>query len=312
MGVMNANKADANRANQQCKETAIDFIAMGSSFLICQWFRGLIIWDRAGHMAGFRAAGENHPGFETFFLTLLGIIFIVFAGILRVFHHRMKTGFVGFTLDLLSTSASLTAAWCLLDATNWFWLHRFKKSMFIGKVMVACTWSFIFIVSVFIFCILILHVSGNIKTSIRGEFTAVALAVGLSWEHLFDRALEEAGELVEGSTAQKIWMVFLTFVLVLIVFPAWTVYMLPQHDPELKKEYKGKRIAPWQAYCDCPCDDDDYDDEKDDSGAYEEVASSDNDNDGSAGEEEPLTPTAEESGRSGSGRSGYGVRTLHR
>merc|ERR1719271_1299498 len=123
--------------------------------------------------------------------------------------------------------------------------------------MVACTWSIVFVIGVFLVCNLVQRVSGDIKASIRGEFTAVGLAVGLSWEHLFDRALEDAGEFVEGARAHELWVAFLTFVLVLIVFPAWAVYMLPQHDPELRQEYGKQVLSPHQAYCDCSGDVDD-------------------------------------------------------
>jgi len=215
-------------------------------------------------MAGFRSNGRDHRLGETPWLTLYGIAFLCLSGIFRALHYqKVKAKRDDPTLlamlDVICTTVSLTAAWCLLDATNWYWLHRFAEALFVGKVMVALTWSLLFIVAVNAVSALLsnVHSSVILKRVIRGEFTAVGLAVGLSWEHLFDRALEDAGEFVEGEHAHELWVVFLTFVLVLIVFPAWAVYMLPQHDPELRQEYGKQVLSPHQAYCDCSGDVDD-------------------------------------------------------
>merc|ERR1712070_1090146 len=99
----------------------------------------------------------------------------------------------------------------------------------IGKLMVAMTWSFIFIVAVFAFSVGLQFSSGSFKTLLRGEFTAVGIAVGLSWEHLFDTSLEGIAESVDEGLYAKVWMACFTFLLAAIVFPAWVVYILPRH-----------------------------------------------------------------------------------
>jgi hypothetical protein len=279
---LKVEEQEAERVHDQCKDTAIDFYAMGLSFLLCQWIRGVLVFMRTDHMAGFHSNGKDHSLGETLWLTFYGIIILCLSGVLRALHYQKVKANRDDPmhlqlLDVICTTVSITAAWCLLDATNWYWLHRFAESLFVGKIMVALTWSLIFVVAVNAASALLSNAHGNVKRVIRGEFTAVGLAVGLSWEHLFDRALEDAGEFVEGARAHELWVAFLTFVLVLIVFPAWTVYMLPQHDPELRQEYGKQNLHPHQAYCDCSGDVDDEEDRDEDealTGRRDEDASS--------------------------------------
>jgi len=152
---------------------------------------------------------------------------------------------------VLATTTSMSAAWCLLSATDWYWLHRYHEHLFLGKVMVAMTWCIVFIVAVFVFALLLQHFGrGTFKRSFKGEFTAVALAVGLSWEHLFDVALEEVGENVEEGEHRRAWIAFFIMAMICIVCPAWTVYILPKHDTELTKLYGDAELHPWQAFFD--------------------------------------------------------------
>merc|ERR1719329_1462880 len=101
----------------------------------------------------------------------------------------------------------------------------------------------------------------------RGEFLALGLALGLSWEHLFDVAVEKTAEVWATAggtipldhTTEKVCLIILTIILVCIVFPAWTVYMMPKsNDKELKEFVKhlteaGEELSPWQAFWDCQC-----------------------------------------------------------
>jgi len=78
------------RTHEQCKDTGIDFFAMGLSFLVCQWFRSMLVFNRTHHMAGFHAHGEHHPFEETVILFVVGLIFGLLNACTRSLHHSMK------------------------------------------------------------------------------------------------------------------------------------------------------------------------------------------------------------------------------
>lgn len=277
MSTIEADDEVAENVHEQCTETAIDSFAMGLSFIIGQWFRGLIVWPRTGHMAGFRANSKYHPDYETAILDAIGIAFLFLAGGLRLCHHkysRQKSVFMHNFTEVLFSTAALTAAWCGLHASYWMWLHAYKDHLFMAKLCIAMYWSIGFIIVVYLFACFTENISnrfhrGSYRRVLKGEMTAIGIAVGLSWEVLFHRALEDVGEYMAEGPSRHVWTSLFSLLLVVIVAPAWVVYVVSKHDKHFKKEYSKKRLAPWQACCDCPCDD--YSDkEGDDTDTYEE------------------------------------------
>jgi len=248
--VVHVPEKAVDRFHDQCKDTAIDFFCMGASFVICLTCRGYIQYSRTGKAADAHAVSVKHAPHETGILILCGLVFLALGGSCRAVHAKMSEGALGSLTDVLATTLSLSSAWCLLDAANWFFLHRFEKAI-MAKLCVAMTFSAVFVIATVGLSRLLNTLHGSMKQVLRGEFLAISLAVGLGWEHLFDTALEDAGEFVEDPTRKKLFVSLITLALVAVVFPAWTVYMLPKHDPELLEEYAGVTLRPFQAFSDC-------------------------------------------------------------
>jgi len=66
---------------------------------------------------------------------------------------------------------------------------------------------------------------------------AVSLVIGLAWEHLFQEAINSVVQMGATQQAAKWLKVLFSFVLVLVVLPAWMVYIVPKHNDELIEEY---------------------------------------------------------------------------
>jgi len=247
---VNVPEEAVDRFHEQCKETAIDFFCMGASFVICLTCRGYIQYSRTGKAADAHAVSVKHAPHETGLLIVCGLVFLALGGSCRAIHAKMSEGALEDLTNVIATTLSLTAAWCLLDAMNWFFLHRFEKAI-MAQLCVAMVFSAVFIVAVVGLSRLLSGLHGSMKQVLRGEFLAISLAVGLGWEHLFATALEDAGEFVEDPVKKKLFVSFITLALVAVVFPAWTVYMLPKHDPELLEEYDNVTLRPLQAFTDC-------------------------------------------------------------
>merc|ERR1711966_6845 len=129
-------------------------------------------------------------------LAFFGCVFLAWAAGMRVVHHyaNAKGALAAELADIVATTVSLTAAWCMLSATKWFWLARFAHNLFLGKVLGAMTWSLLFVVQVFVVFLVLQKLPPNVRRSMRGEFTSIGLAVGLAWEHLFDHAVEDVSK----------------------------------------------------------------------------------------------------------------------
>lgn len=197
--------------------------------------------------------------------------------------------------EVLATVTAITTAFCFLGAAQWYFLQRFApepvkpgeeaeglageahwmtmkvkgfrtpSGEFMAHVMVAVFFSVVFVIAVTLLftCTHFLKVS---KDVLKGTFLAVSLVVGLSWEHLFDVALEMCGKFATHDQGQRWLTVALTFGLIIVIFPVWMAFMLPKHDEELKEEYKNKDVSLFASCGDCFSDDegDDEDDLKGD------------------------------------------------
>jgi len=232
---------------------------MGASFLWAMFFRGVI----SGKVVEEEVEGKHHTYKEVGLLVLAGIVFMILGGVMRSMIHKLteekQKGVAGKLLEVIGTTSSLACAWCFLNSSQWSVLIRFPSDKVIGAIVVALEASVGFIIAVFLLAAVIGHVSGDCKSTLKGEFTAVGLWLGLAWEHVFDAALEgiEPGF---PKPHRSLELGLFTLALVLFVFPAWVVYIVPNHDSDCKGiEHKGVKLNPLVAFCDCLTNDDSED-----------------------------------------------------
>jgi len=249
---------DIDRLHEHATDTGTDFFAMGAAFIISLAIRGVI----KGKVMSIEPEGGAHTTWEVVGLHLIAIAFLVLGGLFTVAQHWVTPENAGKLcdecMDILVTTLSLTSAFCFLDAASWLWL-QYLADKTLGELVIAMLMSLNFVIFVFLLHFIVKYASGaRSKRILRGMFTAVALTVGLSWEHVFDAALEGASKYA--GEGHEYFESFLTLVLVVVVLPAWVVYILPKHDDELKKLYSYKRLNCCAVCCDCTmCDDESSD-----------------------------------------------------
>jgi len=281
--------------HEQCKETSLDFFAMGLSYLICMFFRGWIKFHRTGTAAGQHAVPTGSRPHEVALLILVGTVFILMA---MLFHYMQKAkAKMAEIFHVLATVCALTCAWCWLDAANWVFLSKLApnaghherrlneheiaepegaegeglglfhmpQGVFMAQIMVAAFNTLVFVIAIYLFVCLARVVGHDVSRFLKGSLTAVSLLVGLSWEHLFDTAIEQVAEMAEMKKGQQLIKVLISFLLVLVVLPAWMVFILPKHNDELIEKYQGKQLSVFACCGDCADSDEDGDyDEADD------------------------------------------------
>jgi hypothetical protein len=237
--------------HDQCKDTGIDFFSMGTAFLIVFFIR----WKISG---GEIVTIDGELGFDTksaWILIALGYFFTIIAGVIHVAHAKLPHG----AMDYVSTTISLTAAFSLIFGHMWK-LGDTASSELAGMLNVAVTLSIN--AAAFIALIACVGNLGNFSKVLRAGHTAVALTVGLAWEKVFDAAMDGFADKIsakgETETKGRMMVILMTLTVVLVVAPAWMLYIMPK-DPDsdnVRAKY-SKALAdgpfPISAFC---CDED--------------------------------------------------------
>jgi len=163
----------------------------------------------------------------------------------------VETGLAVVDALINATNATIAAAGHEIAATEPSKTFSIPKSVFMANLMVALFFTLVFVLAVYIFGCAHNHLGKNTRALLKGSMTAVALVFGLSWEHLFDTAIEEAAEMAKSEKAAQWLKIAFSLVLVIVVTPAWMVYVLPKHNEELIEQLEGKHLTPFNCLGDC-------------------------------------------------------------
>jgi len=208
--------------HDQSQDTGTDFISMGLAFIMSMFIRFLV----SGKIPSVEEMEDTHSTHEVATLLAIGVGLVGAAGLVAKAAHGKE----GMSWDVLSTTTAILGGFCVLFGFHWHFYNSLGNTL-MGRLLIALCIS-----TISIFWIIIswrLKVNGVSQSALDGAFTAVSLTVGLSWEKCFDKALDDLGDDIgDSGSASKTWIMV---ALVLIVFPAWMVYMLPKNDEELKK-----------------------------------------------------------------------------
>jgi hypothetical protein len=243
--------------HEQSADTGTDFAAMSTSFLIVLFIRFLVL-EEVPTVDGELGAG--HGKATTLFI--LAVVLLLLSAGVTIGHHTLKLK--GAILDYVTTTISTTCAFMLVFALMWYY-GKSAGTELLSMTNVAVTLS---LMSVF-FILAVVFIKGMVdfpdeKKVFKASFTAVSLAVGLSWEKVFDVAVEGAADLFKtymgneaSSNSQHLYTVLIEFVLLALVFPAWVLYILPKASDEVQKEY-SLALAAGPLPFDAICNDEDY------------------------------------------------------
>lgn len=201
---------------EQAWETSIESFVMCGSFLLSMWVRFVI----SGHAPPLGRVRMAHSYEEDVRMLLVCLFCFVTAAVLTRYHESRY----GEIAEVTSHVFAMTGAWVLLFVIHWV-IYIDWKNTFSGDTVVALTNSMCAIVGILV-CYMLRRGFAFTRRSLRGALVGFAIAVGLSWEHVFDNSIEsfEVTGINDMNTIMAEW------VLIVILTPAWMLYMLPHAD----------------------------------------------------------------------------------
>lgn len=213
--------------HEQSTDTAIDFFCMGASYLLSMWMRFFL----AGNPPSMAGPTESGDLFHIEVMICVGMTCIILSGVLAWIHHWHG---MDQYMDIASTLIAMTASWTLLFAADWTVFDLLGVGME-ARSCIALVFSFLAVLFVLASYAAIHYFDFN-RRALRGMLTAVSLGVGLSWEKVFDESIED----LEGLGAGAGNIIVSQLILVIVVFPAWMLFMLPHADRKLTELLKDR------------------------------------------------------------------------
>jgi len=237
---------DHDRWHDQSLDTGNDFYALCLGFLITMWMR----FQMSGKIPSIDGELGGATSSDVWLLSCLGVALVCLSSAFGAVqsHIEDQESNIAHSVAFATSIVADAAAFSLLFAAMWYFGDMIPVET-MAHLIVALFFS-----SVAIVWIDIVHFvfgrcgCGNLTGLLKGTFTAVGLAVGFSWEKTFDSAVDGVshGAWLGQSDSDK--LLFSVFLL-LVVFPAWMVYVLPKADEDLRKEFAGKKLELATIFC---------------------------------------------------------------
>jgi len=262
--------------DDETEEAENDVIGISLSFLVVQVLRfslgGEALPNGEGEEEG--ATEKNHSAFHIFVMLFVAIAsFVVAILVLRLMEpmkvdieENKEAGKEPSTLEEYSVRLLEMAnnffmfitAWCCFFASLWF-LSGLQFTEERALLLVALALFLSAVSFAFIFILDKLEDSGSLgsdsEQAIDLMIQGLGILVGFSWEQAFDIAVTVVATALKADLDPGISKLILSSMLVLIVFPAWRIYILKTEQeliaettPEGKK--KKKYMAFMQEHCD--------------------------------------------------------------
>jgi len=244
---------------EQCSETEDDIIGLVLSSLVSVVIRYAI----TGTLPSAHGTTEGRQALEVISLFGTGVgclalvILVTFQrnSLLKkhednpVHNHQFfsKEHFV----NTLQIFLGLTMSWCFYFGTQWgfyvFLKHKQSMKGVTGKLLEALLVSFGSMLAIFALDS-VGDGSPSMKKALKGLITALGLLVGISWEGAFALGVDEVAANWNTPHAVLVAKTLLALGLVVVVMPAWRLYIMPKSDPAIMRYYKGK-LPPLMALC---------------------------------------------------------------
>lgn len=205
-------------------EAEDDIICLAVSFMMVQSMRFTITGTLPSKL-GLYHKQETETA-QTEGLYVMGVLSAVMMVVAAMGMSRSRVK------NLVVGTFSMGFAWAFLFATrslfdSWSFLQSRKISPLTieGRIVLAMTLSLFA-------CMIIVILDRNI-------ITGLSILIGFTWEHTFDGCVEAISSLFSDPLAIKLKL-FLTFLIVLIVVPAWRKYILAKvvHLEKARREQK--------------------------------------------------------------------------
>jgi hypothetical protein len=160
-------------------------------------------------------------------------------------------------VEICQNVLGMMFAWCVLWASRWLALGwkaldaiGCSPETMQGRVLLALVLSAAALIFIFLLDRIEDAAGGNprIDRVIQNIVNALSILVGLSWEYCFDGGLEAVVSVTKHPVSMK--LVF-TFLVALVILPAWRRYILVKilqlnKNHEEQQRAKEKSLAPFQ------------------------------------------------------------------
>lgn len=192
-------------------------------------------------------AGKGHGYLEVFVLFLTAVSLGAMVVPLEIIFSRLKQTYreqannrdwVARFIRATRETLSMTMAWCLVYWARWaFWFSTADEGLGYGDKMtalltIALCLSFVCFGGVFVIDIAADNMARNNHShnlaALVALGNALGLVMGLAWETTFHEAVTGISQLQSLPFGYTINNIILICVIILIVLPAWILYILPQ------------------------------------------------------------------------------------
>jgi len=255
---------DEERWHEQVIDCEDDVTALCISFLLCQ----VILFNISGQMPAWEA-GEIQPAITQGKANILFLVCIAFVCIIgglsnmshlwtwlveanpvysRAFRVFLSISSMAFgwcflfwgewqVLLLTNRVRPLWSEWQIVDELPYRKFQTYERKTIGSALCIAICMTELSLMLIFVCDFVMVHLRGSSHTTdaARRGFRSVILAggivIGFSWEQAFDVALENISEMwVHGW--ERTSTLFLSLAILLIVLPAWRLYILPKDVSE--------------------------------------------------------------------------------
>mmetsp|Transcript_29909 Transcript_29909/g.81043 ORF Transcript_29909/g.81043 Transcript_29909/m.81043 type:complete len:559 (-) Transcript_29909:169-1845(-) len=233
--------------DDETKESENDVAGLSLSFVTVQAIRFAIggVLPNGEGIEG-PSTQASHGGSQWQMLLLCGVGFEI-CGILLlnsercIPKHSAMFERVERIIEILNNYFTFGNAWCFFYGVKW-WLTSTQFTdetallhVVLSLVLSSSAFAMIFVLDKVMDNQLLGEDSELAENAVEKLITGLAILIGFSWEQCFDTAVTVIAESQSKKCPEAIAKLIMSVILVLVVFPAWRLYILPQ-ERELNEE----------------------------------------------------------------------------
>jgi hypothetical protein len=214
----------------QVHETEALFFCIGLGFLLCYLTRFWI----DDYPAELNMVMGRHSLGQIQMLGMIGVGKMFFSGSFNMLSHKsFHCATTQRLMDGFAISVAASSAFDLLWCANWTFYNTLsttlREHLVVSLLMTVAAGQFILFISFMI------HYGAE-ASKVESAFTAMSLLVGLSWQETFESSLR--GLAVYGKSDSTV----ATAMFLVIVLPAWIMYIFPRGNEELEVLAEYERL----------------------------------------------------------------------
>lgn len=224
---------------EETEEAENDVLALAVSFLLVQSIK-FALTGVLSNVEGLESETLHPPTGIVVALYLIGVGSAIVAIAL------MTVGIESRVLEVTQNIFGMAFAWCFMWATRWvamdltvFKQQHMEPHTMVGKLVITMFLSCAALIIIFFLDVLedsqmdlwddfydgeaLTKAMRHMSRMIQIIITALSILVGFSWEHVFDGGVEAVVDKTENPLTIKC---ILTFMVTIVIVPAWRMYIL--------------------------------------------------------------------------------------